>query len=218
MTVMKVGYFKVKPAVPAVRTNRDILSTISVTQLPAVKPEIKTPARRGLRVLALPAIGLLLVLFLIGGSQSLDLSRYQPVTNINLPANVSFLSQLYDTVIGWGQSFLDWLIYWWLRLVDCWHHFWTGQSPVSSELRAQIRQEVLRELQQTGGQRYGLLTVPTASSTLARAELIKNNLTQMFADPVNLKFDLTRTSGTIQPIFRNGQQGGDFVFVLTPVK
>ena len=47
---------------------------------------------------------------------------------------------------------------------------------------------------------------------------IEKELNELRIKRVNLKFDLTRTSGTIQPIFRDGKQGGDFVFVLTPVK
>jgi len=212
---MKVGYFKVKPAVPVVRSSKDLWPAVSVAKLPTVKTEIKTPAPRGLRVLTLPAVGLLLALLLISGLQyksTLDFSRYQAVVNVELPASVAFLSPIYDLASNWLETLINWLINVWHNLIYHWRLFFGLEKPIISvSPPPQVTEQLLR------GEDYGLAVVPAVAST-AREQLVKDNLQKMFADQVDLKFDPVESSGIVTPVFRDGDEGGDYVFILTPIK
>ncbi len=140
----------------------------------------------------------------------------------------------WKTVSNWLEPLTNWLGDLWSSFVNGWKHFF-GLAPkeelapiVTPEMREQIRQEFLAELKSLGlvgldlsstevsGLKYGVMVAPSTGST-TRDEWLKKSLSQMFADQVNLKFDQTGMSGMVTPIFRNGQTGGDYIFILTPL-
>ncbi len=144
------------------------------------------------------------------------------------------------TVVSTGGIIADWLapiIGWlsdlWQKFLNNWGHF-LGLIPLEPAqptvaMREQIRQELLTELRNQGllnqlstssealGTRYGIMVAPATGST-TRDELLKASLSKMFADQVNLKFDQGDMSGTVTPVFNNGRQGGNYIFVLTPLR
>ena len=145
------------------------------------------------------------------------------------------------TVVSTGKVMTDWLSPianwfgdWWQRFIEAWQS-WLGLVPAepatpTPAMREQIRQELLTELENQGlvnpnllagaeatSTRYGIIIAPTTGSS-TRDDLVKKSLSQMFADQVDLKFDQSGLSGTVTPIFNDGQRGGDYIFVLTPLR
>lgn len=240
---MKVGYFKVKSAAPVVRLSQD--------KSLALPPNRKLVVSGKLRVLTLPITGLLLGLVLIGGIQigarlsdfNLPKEQYKNVASLTLPASVSFLTPAYGALADFSSGLYDWSQDAWDSFVLNWRVFLGLESapiilPASelppaatAELREQIRQEILNELnagsasstQAFGGlvpankPPHAVLVVPVTGSTTVD-ETLKKNLRQVFADQVDIKFDANGTSGIITPIFQDGRRGNDYVFVLTPTR
>ncbi len=229
---MKVGYFKVKPAVPAVRLSKD--KSLALT------PNRKLVAPSKLRTLTLPATGLIIGLVLISSIQigaklndfNLPKEQYKNVASLTLPANVSFLDPVYDWAAdAWDSFVINWRVFLGLESTPIVLPASELPSVVTVELREQIRQEILNELkaeQASGTQAFGglvsanksthaVLAVPITGSTTID-ETLKQNLRQVFADPVDIKFEADGTSGIITPIFQDGRRGNDYVFVLTPTR
>ena len=147
-------------------------------------------------------------------TQSLD----SQVTFLNSSAVVT---STWSVVSDWFRAIIDWF-----------RQLWSSQEVIPvimSAEREQIRQEFLVELKSQGlinddilssdttGTRYGIMVAPSTGST-TRDEWLKKNLSQMFADQVDLKFDQTGMSGVVTPVFKDGRKGGDYVFVLTPLR
>ena len=145
-------------------------------------------------------------------------SLSQQVTFLN---NSVAVTSTGSVITNWFGSIIDWF-----------RHLWPPKEMVSiitPANREQIRQEFLAELKSQGlinaeilsgntsGTKYGIMVAPSTGST-TRDEWLKKNLSQMFADQVNLKFDQSGMSGVVTPVFKDGRQGGDYVFVLTPLR
>gem|GEM_PF-4850496 len=222
---MKVGYFKMPPVAPVLRKADDSLPVISTNKLPLIKEKTRQPVRQGLRVLALPITGLLLALFLMTSLQlgmtfidwtkvtvSNPSSLSSPETNINLPASVSFLSSIYNVVRDWLETLINWLVKVWTNLLQCVRLFLGLETPLVSAPTI-----IQPPISITAGENFGLAVVPNNAST-TREQLIRDNLQKMFADQVELKFDPVGSTGVVTPNFRDDSQGGDYVFILTPIK
>ena len=228
---MKVGYFKVQPAVPAVRAE---------TRVVLWRP-----------LVTLPATGLVLALVLVGSMQlgaklnnfNLPLDRYRPVISVALPDNVYFLANVYDSLVNFKTGLVDWSFDTWGSFIANWRVFLgldstpiilstpTPTPVVTVELQEQIRQQILAELraeqasttQTFGGvvpadkPVYAVTAVPAGGTTLT-GEALKQNLQQVFADQVDIKFESNGQAGTITPIFQDGRRGKAYVFVLTPTR
>jgi len=142
----------------------------------------------------------------------------QQATFLNSSAAVTSTGNL---LTNWFKAILDWFRRLWPKKEVV--------AKITSAEREQIRQEFLAELKSQGllnadiltgdtsGVRYGVMVAPSTGST-TRDEWLKQNLRQMFADQVNLKFDQSGRSGVVTPVFKDGRQGGDYVFVLTPLR
>lgn len=145
------------------------------------------------------------------------------------------------TIKVWMGKALDFVLYYVDLIGNNWYNFFFGSkevvappAPVIDEatLRAQIKAEVLADLKGTlaealksaggsqpvlikdsGGQ--GVVVVPSSASTTN--ETIKNQIKNLFSDPVLVDFDRTGQSGIITPVFSN-TTGENYIFVLTPVK
>jgi len=142
----------------------------------------------------------------------------QQVTFLNNSAAVTSTG---NAITNWFWAIIDWLRQLWPQ---------KEVTPIITPAdREQIRQEFLAELKSQGllnadlltgdtsGVRYGIMVAPSTGST-TRDEWLKQNLSQMFADQVNLKFDQSGMSGIVTPVFKDGRQSGDYVFVLTPLR
>ncbi len=141
---------------------------------------------------------------------------------------------------SWSVGVLDFVIYYVDLISNNWYNFFFGPdekvtaNPIIDEvaLREQIKAEVLADLkgtlaeafkstgggqpvliQDSGGQ--GVVVVPSSASTTDEA--IKNQIKNLFSDPVLVDFDKSRQSGIITPVFNN-TTGENYIFVLTPVK
>ncbi|MDQ5958181.1 MAG: hypothetical protein QG665_532 [Patescibacteria group bacterium] len=125
-----------------------------------------------------------------------------------------------------------------VQLLDNWRRFLFGEeagtgsvAPVG-DLREQIRQDLINELQgqmdgvfdelragrpavvrQPSVGENGVVVVPAGSSSAN----VKNQLQNMFSDPVTVRFDVDGQSGIITPQFKD-RTGDNYVFLLTPVK
>ncbi len=150
-------------------------------------------------------------------------------------------SGLTSTIRSWSTGILDFILYYVDLISNNWYNFFFGPkeaanaiSPAIDEatLRAQIKAEVLADLKgtlaealkSTGGSQpvliedsggQGVVVVPSSASTTN--ETIKNQIKNLFSDPVLVDFDKTGQSGIITPIFSN-TTGENYIFVLTPVK
>lgn len=146
---------------------------------------------------------------------------------------VAAITSTWDIVIDRLRPITNGLSDLWLKIIDAWHWFlglMTKAEPeITPALREELKQEILVELKNqglvsggvlntdNGGAKYGIMVAPSTGSS-TRDEWLKKSLSQMFADEVNLKFDKTGMSGVVTPVFRDGRQGGDYVFVLTPLR
>lgn len=238
---MKVGYFKTKPALPAVQINKD--------NKPALLPERRlVPLKGRLRSLALPVTGFLLALFLVTGLQvgakfsndfsihynpavsvgnlsnlNLPINQYKNISKVELPASVSFLNTIFVVISDWFGHIWGWLQDLWNGMFSSWSKFLKGDrsdaTPVmASDLRDQIKKDIIAELkseQLSSG--IGMTVTPSTGST-TRDNLIKQKMQQIFSDQVDIKFDESGSTGVVTPIFRDGRKGGDYVFILTPVR
>lgn len=127
------------------------------------------------------------------------------------------ISSLFEPLISWFRSL--------------WSKLFNKTPVITPAMREQIKQELLVELKNQGrlasdlmatssdslGARYGFMVVPSTGST-TRDELLKKSLKQMFADQVNVQFDQTGGSGVVTPVFQDGRKGGNYIFVLTPLR
>ena len=203
----------------------------------------------------MPAAGFLLALFLLSGVQfgswladnsniqaglasfspevNLTPDQYSPLTNIPLPASVSFLPNIYNNTTDWFSAFVNWIKDLWATIVIKWSQFLglaptTPATPDLANLREQIKQEVLDELSRQASSTSAdasdlkisqsrLAAFPSTGST-TQDQITENNLRQAFADPVDVQVDPSGTAGVVRPIFRDGRRGGNYVFVLTPAK
>ncbi len=140
----------------------------------------------------------------------------------------------WDLVFGWISPVIDWLGDLWFNIVEAWRRFLglSSNEPELAEItpamREQLKRELLAELESQGlldfsssaenvsGIKYGVTVVPSTGSTTSD-ELLKKNLNQMFADQVRLRFDRDGLTGVVTPIFRDGSEGSDYIFVLSPI-
>lgn len=189
-------------------------------------------------------LSLLLVSAVSVGSQiSLPLDFFQ-VSNLKIISQnsnsvVSQLDQLasvtstWDIIADWLYPLTSWLSDLWFNFLEAWKRFLgliaKDEPEITPAMREKIREELLAELKnqglvnaellagENGGAKYGIMVAPSTGST-TRDEWLKKSLSQMFADEVSLKFDKTGMSGVVTPTFRDGRKGGDYVFVLTPLR
>lgn len=237
---MNVGYFKIKSApLMVVDRSRMIPSRLPERHLSSVGKRSK--------IIALPVTGFLLALMLLTGMQvgvrlsdqvatidpsvvvrnlasiNFSLDRYQILTKVELPNNVSFLANVYSTVSGWFNTFWSWVLDLFNKITQNWWGFLSGEREIekvpvtTADLRSEIKQEIIEELKQQYGSNLGLLAVPSLGSTTSDA-MAKEKMAQIFADKVDVKFDDNNSSGVVTPVFRDGRKGGDYVFILTPLK
>lgn len=231
---MKIGYFKIKPLV--LLNQRSLVSTRSNLRSLVVPP--LTGLVVGVVFLGSVQFGLKLNNF------DLPKERYQTVAMVNLPASVSFLPSAYDLFFDLIESTINWSQDTWSSFIANWRVFlglevspielpvFRSTADIPLELKEQLKQEILAELRagQTvqsdevfGGEVpankpiYALTAVPVTGSTTIDNNL-RQNLNRVFADPFDVKFDDSGTSGFITPIFENGRRGDSYVFVLTPTR
>ncbi|HRZ30106.1 MAG TPA: hypothetical protein P5274_00320 [Candidatus Paceibacterota bacterium] len=230
---MRVGYFKVDP--PALPVKRDLVSSRHKVRSLVTVP--LTGLVLGVIMLGGLQLGIKLNDF------NLPKERYQTVASITLPASVSFLSPAYDLFFNLASKTVGWSQDTWANFISNWRVFlglesapldlpvFQSTADIPLELREQLRQEILVELRagQTinnevfGGEVpankpiYALTAVPASGSTTIDRS-IKQTLTQVFADPFDIKFDENGSSGFITPIFQDGRRGDSYVFVLTPTR
>jgi hypothetical protein len=231
---MKVGYFKVKT--PALPTPRALVSTRNNLRSLVVPP--LTGLVIGVVFLGSVQFGLKLNNF------DLPKERYQTVASVTLPASVSFLPSVYDFFFSLVEGTIDWSQDTWSSFIANWRIFlgleiapidlpvFRSTADIPPELREQLKQEILVELRagQTikndevfGGEVpankpiYAITAIPASGSTTID-QGIKQTLTQVFADPFDIRFDDNGTSGFITPIFEAGRRGDPYVFVLTPTR
>ncbi len=209
---MKVGYFKVRPALPSGR-------------------KLALNKQDGLKLLALPLTGFSLAIILIGGMQignsladyNLPRERYQALTKIQLPDSVFFTASVYDSILNlFGRARVTTPT----PMVTL-----SASSTETALLREQLRQQILSEIkaEQASSSKlfggivpadkpsYRLLAVPTSGSSTAD-ESLKQELRQTFADQVDIRIDSNGSSGTVTPIFPDGRRGKTYVFVLAPTR
>lgn len=167
-------------------------------------------------------------------SQALGKINNSLNSQVSVLNNSAAVISTWDTITGWFYPLTSWLKDLWSRFINAWKNF-LGLTPketptaVSPELREQIKQELLAELKSQGlinidvsaggvsGTKYGVMVFPSTGE-VSRDEAIKKSLSQMFADQVDLKFDQTGVSGVVTPTFRDGRKGGNYIFVLTPLR
>ncbi|OHA58120.1 MAG: hypothetical protein A2571_03725 [Candidatus Vogelbacteria bacterium RIFOXYD1_FULL_44_32] len=127
--------------------------------------------------------------------------------------------------------------------LDNWRHFlfgaWNSEIETEvnlspAELREQIRQDVINELEgqmketfnqlragnpavikQPSAGENGVVIVP-ANANNSSAD-VKSRLQNMFSDPVSVSFDADGQSGVVTPEFRS-RTGENYIFLLTPIK
>jgi|GEM_PF-2529772 hypothetical protein len=227
---MKVGYFKVNP--PTLPPRRSLIIS----------------GHKARSLIVTPLTGLIIGVVLLGSVQfglrindfNLPKDRYRSVASVSLPANVSFIVPAYDflgRVLDWSQdtweSFIaNWRTFLGLESAPLEIPNFQTTADIPTELREQLRQEILAELRagQTvnndeifGGEIapnrpiYALTAVPASGSTTIDRN-IKQTLDEVFADPFDLTFDESGSSGFITPIFQDGRRGSPYVFVLTPTR
>ncbi|MEK7208776.1 MAG: hypothetical protein AAB677_00775 [Patescibacteria group bacterium] len=148
------------------------------------------------------------------------------------------LVRLWLAVLDFGQTLVSNLNYGWGRISTNWKQFLSRAPPVGSpdltttspldqlaraELKAEIKAELLRELSVTNQisgpmsklPDTGLITLP-ASGDPAKDTGSLLELKNAFSDQVEVRFEASRQTGIITPIFRNGR-GDDYLFVITPI-
>jgi len=143
-----------------------------------------------------------------------------------------------DVLAGWFSRAGNWLVDFWQQIVQNWDNFLSkGEaSPapaITPELQEKIKQDILRDLieqnliststidsqiinQSSASPNYGLMVIPTTGST-TQDEFLRKNLSRMFADETDIKFDQGGSAGVVTPIFRGGENGGDYIFILKPL-
>lgn len=222
---MKVGYFKVEPTVPVLSLPRDQDLSLSPHRELVVSPRSKW------KLLTLPLTGFVLALILIGSLQvgvklanyDLPKDRYETIAKIDLPSNVLFTASVYESVTIFSNSVVSWLIDLWHRLVS-YGRILLGLERTSnlivttSKISNGPSSPTLFGGKLSSDQKiYAVMALP-AQGVIEIDENLKQNLRQVFADPVDIKFDGTGRSGTITPILPGGRRGNNYVFVLTPAR
>ena len=154
------------------------------------------------------------VLPIEGGLHSFNLPVGQLASRVDQLASVT---STWDIISYWLQPLTNWLGNLWERAVTAWQDFFNGRPKeiTINDVPSAVREQILQTA--TSGVRYGVLVTPSTGST-SRDEALKKSLSQMFADRVNLRFDQGGTSGVVTPVFRDGRTGGDYIFVLTPLR
>ncbi len=159
------------------------------------------------------------------------------------------LERLWFNLDQFIQTLGDNLSYFWNQATDAWAGFVGGKSappetttPVVTatttsltnltldatsleSLKAQIKSELLRELERQGqsGQTIpnsanaaGLVVLPSSGNP-AQDAAVKQELKNSFSDQVEVKFDQSGQAGVITPIFPSGR-GDNYLFILTQLK
>jgi hypothetical protein len=221
---MKVGYFKVKPSVPITVSPDARAVSLSPDRKLAINPRSKW------KLATLPLTGFVLALMLVGGLQfgvklanyDLPQERYTSVAKIDLPNNVIFMASVYESVSTFFKAAISWLENFWNNLVVSWRGIFGQEEPSSLIITTrQIGSSSPVSLfggSVTSDKRiYAVMAVPS-NGAIEIDENLKKDLREVFADPVDIKFDATGRSGTVTPIFPSGQRGSSYVFVLTPAR
>ncbi|MFA6476041.1 MAG: hypothetical protein WCV68_01350 [Candidatus Paceibacterota bacterium] len=221
---MKVGYFKVESSAPVIVSPGDRDLSLPPDRKLATRPLNKW------KLITLPLTGFVLALMLVGSLQvgvklanyDLPEERYASVAKIDLPDNVLFMASVYESVSNLFKTVVSWLENFWNYLVITWRGIW-GQEEPSSLVITKTLQGGSSPVSLFGGsvssdkKVYAVMALPS-NGALEIDENLKKDLQQVFADPVDIKFDATGRSGTVTPIFPSGQRGSSYVFVLTPAR
>lgn len=219
---MKVGYFKVTPSTPELVSPRD--RTLS---LPFEKRVVTNP-RDKWKLITVPLTGLVLAVMFIGSlnfganlsNYDLPKERLSSVASIDLPDNVIFLASVYESISGFINAIISWLKDIWQFLMVVWRDFWGLTDPATAVIdnsRASAPSSIFGGKVLPDKKVYAVTATP-ADGMISVDETLKQNLSQTFADPVDIKFDSTGRSGEITPVFSNGQRGSKYLFVLTPAR
>ena len=145
------------------------------------------------------------------------------------------LTRLWFAVFDFWQTLAANLDYGWQKIVAAWSGFLSRAPPPISvveqpvidqaliaQLKAEIKEELIRELvndgavPSQGSPSAGLVVLPS-SGNLAVDRAMAQELEQTFSDQVEVRFEASGQTGLITPIFREGR-GGDYLFVITPIK
>jgi len=129
--------------------------------------------------------------------------------------NSAAVVSTWDVISDWLYPLISWFNDLWLRFINAWKHF-LGLVP-AAPVAPVILNSNLSTSSDLAGPKYGIIVAPATGST-TRDELLKKNLSQMFADRVDLKFDPNGMSGVVTPVFKSGQRGADYIFILTPLR
>lgn len=157
------------------------------------------------------------------------------------------LERFWLKVDQFTQTLTNNLTYFWQEAAGAWKKFFGQEQPASEtansvatttsstlltldavalqNLKAQIKTELLRELEQSGA---GTKTIPSSMNTAglvvlpasgdpARDAAIKQDLKNSFSDRVEVKFDPSGQAGIITPLSPSGR-GDNYLFILTPLK
>lgn len=151
-------------------------------------------------------------------------------TRDNLALVPFFIEAVGDTLSSIVESVSSWVVKIWRNIAAKWHLFLSGSNSNTQaladekeELKAQLRAELLSELQANGtgvgalpvrGQE-GIVVLP--KTNMAEAERLREEaIKEVFSDQVMLISDETGRSGVVRPIFRSGV-GEDYLYVMVPV-
>lgn len=159
-------------------------------------------------------------------------------TGVLAQDQVASLSSGVQIVSGALSSFAGDVVLWarsiWNSIAAKWHLFLSGSdggtqalTDAKEELKAQIRTDLLRELQASSTvvttgtakettRQEGIIVLPKTSS--AQANRLRDEAIQgVFSDQVTVVSDETGRSGVVRPIFRSGV-GEDYLYVMVPVR
>lgn len=224
---MNIGYFKLSPP----KTKEQLPSPQKFKMLSS--GQIPIVAR-----LSLPITALLLPIVFIIGLQFGQFSAqkiarndsYQVITNVDLPASVSFVPSLVEPIMSQVEKVYNLVIDFIYRIKDNWFNFLflnPTKSPTTSEvdvelLREQIKADILDQLSsqsegappQTKGSSYEIAVAPNLQSDTL--DNLRADLPKMFADKVKVNFSADGLSGKVTPIFRDVGEGKEYIFVLNP--
>lgn len=222
---MKVGYFKVNSLTPTVVSPVDRALSTSPNR------KLATSSRSKWKLITLPLTGFVLAIMLVGSLQvgvklanyDLPEERYNSIAKIDLPNNVLFMASVYESVSNLFKNFISWLENFWDNSIIIWRGILGQEEPAPLVITNDNQVGSSSPVSLFGGsvtsdKRIYAFTAVPASGVLEIDETLKNDLRQVFADPVDIKFDSTGRSGTITPILPSGQRGGSYVFVLTPAR
>jgi len=159
-------------------------------------------------------------------------------TGVYAQDQVASLSSGVQIVSGALSSFADRVLLLvrslWNSVSAKWHLFFSGSdggtqalTDAKEELKAQIRADLLRELQASSTivttgtakgivRQEGLIVLPK-TSTAEAGRLREEAIQGVFSDQVTVTSDETGRSGIVQPIFRSGV-GEEYLYVMVPIR